>query len=133
MAVKRRVRFRIEPYQRARSVEKGRKQGAENGLGAAWARRRSASLRRVRPLKRPAVSRRCKSAAAAASRLSPRGDGKPRWYHGNFKLPSLCSIRLAGAGAFLMLPFPACADCAAPPLYIYIFIIERETNYDYSS
>ena len=42
MAVKRRVGFRIEPYQRARTVEKGRKQGAENGLGAVWARRRSA-------------------------------------------------------------------------------------------
>ena len=57
MAVKRRVRFRIEPYQRARSVEKGRKQGAENGLGAARTKSKSTSPRRVRPLKRPAVSR----------------------------------------------------------------------------
>ena len=71
MAVKRRVSFRIEPYQRARLVEKGRKQGAENGLGAAWVKCKSASLRRVRPLKRPAVRRVCKSTAAAASRPSP--------------------------------------------------------------
>ena len=42
MAVKRRVGFRIDPYQRARSVEKGRKQETENGLGAVWARCRSA-------------------------------------------------------------------------------------------
>ena len=42
MAVKRRVGLRIDPYQRARAVEKGRKQEAENGLGAVWARRRSA-------------------------------------------------------------------------------------------
>ena len=42
MAVKRRVSLRIDPYQRARAVEKGRKQEAENGLGAVWARRRSA-------------------------------------------------------------------------------------------
>ena len=61
MAVKRRVRFRIEPYQRARLVEKGRKQGAENGLGAAWVKCKSASLRRVRPLKRPAVRRVCEA------------------------------------------------------------------------
>ena len=127
MAVKRRVRFRIEPYQRARSVEKGRKQGAENGLGAAWARRRSASLRRVRPLKRPAVSRRCKSAAAAASRLSPRGDGKPRWYHGNFKLPSLCSIRLAGAGAFFDASVSGvCGLCRAAAVHLYFY--NREGN-----
>ena len=42
MAVKRRVSLRIDPYQRARAVEKGRKQEAENGLGAVWARRMSA-------------------------------------------------------------------------------------------
>ena len=42
MAVKRRVGLRIDPYQKARAMEKGRKQEAENGLGAVWARRRSA-------------------------------------------------------------------------------------------
>ena len=42
---------------RARQVEKGRKQGAENGLGAARTKSKSTSPRRVRPLKRPAVSR----------------------------------------------------------------------------
>ena len=42
MAVKRRVGLRIDPYQRARAVEKGRKQEAENGLGAVRTRRRSA-------------------------------------------------------------------------------------------
>ena len=42
MAVKRRVGLRIDPYQRARAVEKGRKQEAENGLGAVRAKRRSA-------------------------------------------------------------------------------------------
>ena len=42
MAVKRRVSLRIDPYQRARAVEKGRKQGTENGLGAAGAKCKSA-------------------------------------------------------------------------------------------
>ena len=42
MAVMRKVRFRIDPYQRARPVEKGRKQEAENGLGVVWARCMSA-------------------------------------------------------------------------------------------
>ena len=42
MAVKRRVGLRIDPYQRARAVKKGRKQEAENGLGAVRTRRRSA-------------------------------------------------------------------------------------------
>ena len=42
MAVKRRVGLRIDPYQRARAVEKGRKQEAENGLGAVRTRCRSA-------------------------------------------------------------------------------------------
>ena len=42
MAVKRRVGLRIDPYQRARAVEKGRKQGTENGLGAAGAKCKSA-------------------------------------------------------------------------------------------
>ena len=42
MAVKRRVGLRIDPYQKARAMEKGRKQEAENGLGAVWARRMSA-------------------------------------------------------------------------------------------
>ena len=42
VAVKRRVSFRIDPYQKARGMEKGRKQGTENGLGAAWAKRKSA-------------------------------------------------------------------------------------------
>ena len=42
MAVKRRVGFRIDPYQRARAMEKGRKQEADNGLGAVRMRRRSA-------------------------------------------------------------------------------------------
>ena len=32
------------------------------------------------------------------------------------KPPSLCSAWLAGTEAFLMLPFKAGADCAAPPL-----------------
>ena len=35
VAVKRRVSSRIDPYQKARGMEKGRKQGTENGLGAA--------------------------------------------------------------------------------------------------
>ena len=34
MAVKRRVGLRIDPYQKARAMEKGRKQEAENGLAA---------------------------------------------------------------------------------------------------
>ena len=38
MAVKRRVGLRIDPYQKARAMEKGRKQEAENGLGAVRAR-----------------------------------------------------------------------------------------------
>ena len=119
MAVKRRVSFRIEPYQRARLVEKGRKQGAENGLGAAWVKRKSASLRRVRPLKRPAVRRVCKSIAAAASRPSPRGDGKPRWYHGSFELPSLCSVWLAGAGAFFTASVSGvCGLCRAAAVHL---------------
>lgn len=42
MAVKRRVGLRIDPYQKARAMEKGGKQEAENGLGAVWARRMSA-------------------------------------------------------------------------------------------
>ena len=42
MAVKRRVGLRIDPYQKARAMEKGRKQEAENGLGAVRARRMSA-------------------------------------------------------------------------------------------
>ena len=42
MAVKRRVGLRIDPYQRARAVKKGRKQEAENGLGVVRTRRRSA-------------------------------------------------------------------------------------------
>ena len=44
MAVKRRVGLRIDPYQKARAMEKGRKQEVENGLGAVWARRRSAKF-----------------------------------------------------------------------------------------
>ena len=44
MAVKRRVSLRIDPYQKARAMEKGRKQEAENGLGAVWARRMSAKF-----------------------------------------------------------------------------------------
>ena len=44
MAVMRRVSFRIDPYQRARAVEKGRKQEAENGLGAVRARCMSAKF-----------------------------------------------------------------------------------------
>lgn len=32
-----------------------------------------------------------------------------------------------------MLPFKAGADCAAPLYSIFIQIIEREQNYDYSS
>ena len=42
MAVKRRVGLRIDPYQKARAMEKGRKQGTENGLGAAGAKCKSA-------------------------------------------------------------------------------------------
>ncbi len=42
LAVKRRVSFRIEPCQRAPRVERGRKQGAENGLGAARVKSKSA-------------------------------------------------------------------------------------------
>ncbi len=42
MAVKRRVGLRIDPYLRARAVEKGRKQGTDNGLGAAGAKCKSA-------------------------------------------------------------------------------------------
>ena len=42
MAVKRRVGLRIDPYQKARAMEKGRKQEAENGLGAVRARHMSA-------------------------------------------------------------------------------------------
>ena len=42
MAVKRRVGLRIDPYQKARAMEKGRKQEAENGLGAAGAKCKSA-------------------------------------------------------------------------------------------
>ena len=42
MAVKRRVGLRIDPYQKARAMEKGGKQEAENGLGAVRARRMSA-------------------------------------------------------------------------------------------
>ena len=44
MAVKRRVGLRIDPYQRARAVKKGRKQEAENGLGAVQARCMSAKF-----------------------------------------------------------------------------------------
>ena len=42
MAVKRRVGLRIDPYQKARAMEKGGKQEAENGLGAVRVRRMSA-------------------------------------------------------------------------------------------
>ena len=42
MAVKRRVGLSIDPYQKARAMEKGGKQEAENGLGAVRARRMSA-------------------------------------------------------------------------------------------
>ena len=68
MAVKRRVGLRIDPYQRARAVKKGRKQEAENGLGAVRTRRRSA---------KPATGcarysvRLYAAHAAAASRLYP--------------------------------------------------------------
>ena len=99
-------------------MEKGRKQGAENGLGAARTKSKSTSPRRVRPLKRPAVSRKN---SAAVLRQCPRGCCEPRWYHGSFRPPSLCSAWLTGTEAFLMLPFKAGADCAAPPLYV-IFI-----------
>jgi hypothetical protein len=44
MAVKRRVSLRIDPYQKARAMEKGRKQEAENGLGAVRARCMSAKF-----------------------------------------------------------------------------------------
>ena len=44
MAVKRRVGLRIDPYQKARAMEKGRKQEAENGLGAVRARCMSAKF-----------------------------------------------------------------------------------------
>ena len=44
MAVKRRVGLRIDPYQKARAMEKGRKQEAENGLGAVQARCMSAKF-----------------------------------------------------------------------------------------
>ena len=51
MAVKRRVGLRIDPYQRARSVEKGRKQGTENGLGAARVKSKSAKSATGAPVK----------------------------------------------------------------------------------
>ena len=50
MAVKRRVGLRIDPYQKARAMEKGRKQEAENGLGAVWARRMSAKQQSCRSI-----------------------------------------------------------------------------------
>ena len=94
MAVKRRVGFRIEPYQRARTVEKGRKQGTENGLGAAWAKCKSAKPATGTPVKASGCTPREPSSApaAAALRLCPQGCGKPRWYHGSFKLPSLQGV-----------------------------------------
>lgn len=51
MAVKRRVGFRIDPYQRARAVEKGGKQGTENGLGAARVKSKSAKSATGAPVK----------------------------------------------------------------------------------
>ena len=51
MAVKRRVGLRIDPYQKARAMEKGRKQGTENGLGAAWAKCKSAKPATGTPVK----------------------------------------------------------------------------------
>ena len=52
-------------------MEKGRKQEAENGLGAARTKSKSTSPRRVRPLKRPAVSRKsfCRSFEAVSVRM----------------------------------------------------------------
>ena len=66
MAVKRRVSLRIDPYQKARAMEKGRKQEAENGLGAVRARRMSAKSATGAPV----TASGCKQKdSAAASRL----------------------------------------------------------------
>ena len=71
MAVKRRVSFRIEPYQRARQVEKGRKQGAENGLGAAWTKRKSAKSATGAPVKASGCKQKffCRSFETASVRV----------------------------------------------------------------
>ena len=76
---------------------------------------RALSLRRVRPLKRPAVSRMiCRSFETASVRVL-QTKVVPR----KFQLPSLCSVRLAGAGAFLVLPFKACAElCRAAAVHL---------------
>ena len=71
MAVKRRVGFRIEPYQRARTVEKGRKQGTENGLGAAWAKCKSAKPATGTPVKASGCTPREPSSAPAAAASRP--------------------------------------------------------------
>ena len=71
MAVKRRVGLRIDPYQRARAVEKGRKQGTENGLGAAGAKCKSAKPATGTPVKASGCTPREPSSAPAAAASRP--------------------------------------------------------------
>ena len=70
MAVKRRVGLRIDPYQKARAMEKGRKQEAENGLGAVWARRMSAKSATGAPVTASGCKQQsCRSIEAVPARV----------------------------------------------------------------
>src|SRR5699024_5733430 len=68
----------FEPCREPAAVEPGRHRGAEDGLGAARAKPFGPSLRRVRPLPRPAVPAaplRCAAACKAAPREGPANQG----------------------------------------------------------
>ena len=67
LAVKRRVSSRIDPFQRAWTVEAGGEQGAENGLGAARARGKSTKLATGAPVTASGCTQKvfCRSIEAA--------------------------------------------------------------------
>jgi hypothetical protein len=70
MAVKRRVGLRIDPYQKARAMEKGRKQEAENGLGAVRARCMSAKSATGAPVTASGCKQQsCRSIEAVPARV----------------------------------------------------------------
>ena len=129
MAVKRRVGLRIDPYQKARAMEKGGKQEAENGLGAARTTSKSTSPRRVRPLKRPAVSRKsfCRSFEAASVRML-RTKVVPR----KFQASVLVQRRADRDGGFFRASGQSWRGLCRAAVH-FIQTIEREQNYDYSS
>ncbi len=82
--MKRKVRARIDSYREPPPLRRGRKQGAEHGLGVAWASGKSHKPATGTPV----IASGCNHSNMAQF-LRPllfcaNGAGKPRWYHESF-------------------------------------------------